>query len=357
MKTIHLIQFGLGGVGRAVVQRVLAARDEFEWRYGLQLVYVAISDSRSAAIEPDGFSHAQLLTLLEAKSTGLSLADTEFGYDRGELIDIVDIAGTDETIVIDVTATDETADALLLALERGYGAVLANKKPLAGPFSQFQALTASGRLRYESTVGSGVPVIATLRESIIASYDAVHRIEGCFSGTLGFLTTGLEEGRSFSELVTEARALGYTEPDPRDDLGGMDVARKALILARTLGWPLELEHIPVEPLFPPEMAAGSVDAFMAALPSLDDRYRQKVAAAREQGKTLRYVATLAEGQASVGLQQVPVASALGQLRGTDNIISFHTDVYNQTPLVLQGRGAGVHGTAAGVLADIVALSV
>jgi homoserine dehydrogenase len=356
MKTIHLIQFGLGGVGRAVVQRVLASRDEFEWRYGLQLIYVAISDSTSAAIEPDGFSHAQLRAMMDAKASGLSLADTEFGYDRGELTDIVDVAGTDETIVIDVTATEETADALLLALDRGYGAALANKKPLTGSFSLFNQLTGSGRLRYESTVGSGVPVIATLRESIIASYDAVQRIEGCFSGTLGFLTTGLEEGRPFSELVTEARSLGYTEPDPRDDLGGMDVARKALILARTLGWPLELEHIPVEPLFPPEMAEGSVEDFMAALPQLDDPYREKVAAARQQDKTLRYVATLSGGQASVGLQEVPVASALGQLRGTDNIISFHTEVYNQTPLVLQGRGAGVHGTAAGVLADIVALA-
>ena len=356
MKTIPLIQFGLGGVGRAVVQRVLASRDEFEWRYGLQLIYVAISDSRSAAIEPDGFSHAQLLTMLEAKAAGLSLADTEFGYARGELTDIIDVAGMDDAIVIDVTATEETTDALLLALRRGYGAALANKKPLAGSMETFRALTGSGRLRYESTVGAGTPVIAVLRQAIIASHDPVQRIQGCFSGTLGFLTTGLEEGRSFSELVTEARALGFTEPDPRDDLGGMDVARKALILARTLGWPLELTNIPVEPLFPPELAEGSVDDFMAALPQLDEDYRQKVAAARAQDKTLRYVATLAEGQASVRLQEVPVASALGQLRGSDNLAAFHTEVYNQTPLVLQGRGAGVHGTAAGVLADIVALA-
>jgi len=357
MKTINLIQFGLGGVGQALVQRVLAARDEFEWRYGLQLVYTALVDSRSAAVDLDGFSAAQLQKMLAAKEAGQSLADTEFGYERGELVDIVDVAGSDATIVIDVTATTETVDALLLALKRGYGAALANKKPLAGPFSLFNELTASGRLRYESTVGSGVPVIATLREAIIASHDAVQRIEGCFSGTLGFLTTGLEQGRAFSELVTEARALGYTEPDPRDDLGGMDVVRKALILARTLGWPLEMEQIPVQPLFPPEMAAGSVEDFMAALPALDESYWQQVAAAREQGKTLRYVASLSDGAAAVGLREVPVASALGQLRGSDNLIAFHTQVYNQTPLVLQGRGAGVHGTAAGVLADIVALAL
>jgi len=356
MKLIPLIQFGLGGVGRALVQRVLAARDDFEWRYGLRLAYVALCDSRGAAIDPDGFSHAQLQTMIDAKEAGISLEATEWGYKRGELEDIVDIAGRDDAIIIDVTATEETGPALQLALDRGYGAVLANKKPLTGPMATFRSLTASGRLRYEATVGAGVPVIATLREAIIPSFDPVRRIEGCFSGTLGFLTTGLEQGKAFSQLVTEARARGYTEPDPRDDLSGMDVARKALILARTLGWPLELNQIPVESLFPPEMAAGSVADFMAALPGLDATYRERVEAAQAAGKTLRYVATLAGGKASVGLQAVGQASALGQLRGSDNLVAFHTGVYNDTPLVLQGRGAGVHGTAAGVLADIVALA-
>ncbi len=356
MKTIHLIQFGLGGVGQAVVQRVLDSRDHFARAYGLHLDYVALSDSRSAVIEPDGLSEAQLQAILTVKERGKLLAASGMGYKRGELTDIVDIAGTENCLVVDVTATHKTTPALLLALRRGYPAVLANKLPLAGPYNDFQALTASGRLRYEATVGAGVPVIATLRQALMASHDQVHRIEGCFSGTLGFLTTGLEEGRSFSELVAEARALGYTEPDPREDLGGMDVARKALILARTLGWPLEMADIPVQALFPPEMAAGPVDAFMAALPQLDAAYRHKVAKTRAQGKTLRYVASLSQGSAEVGLQEVATDSALGQLRGTDNIISFHTEVYNQTPLVLQGRGAGVHGTAAGVLADIVALA-
>ncbi len=356
MKPIYLIQFGLGGVGRALVQRILAARDEFEWRYGLQLTYIALTDSRSAAIDTDGFTHAQLQDMLAAKEQGGSLQDTDYGYQRGDLRDIVDIAGMDDTIVIDVTATEDTVPALQLALERGYAAALANKKPLTLSLETFRDLTSSGRLRYESTVGAGVPVIATLQQAIIPSYDPVHRIEGCFSGTLGFLTTGLEEGTPFSQLVTQARALGYTEPDPRDDLSGMDVARKALILARTLGWPLELDQIPVEPLFPPDMAQGSVDDFMAQLPRLDEPYRQRVQEARDQGHTLRYVATLADGQARVGLQSVPLASPLGQLRGSDNLIAFHTQVYQQTPLVLQGRGAGVHGTAAGVLADIIALA-
>ncbi|RME83318.1 MAG: homoserine dehydrogenase [Caldilineae bacterium] len=356
MLTIPLIQIGFGGVGRAVVERVLDARDEFEWRMGLEFEYVALCDSAGAVIDQNGLSPGTLRRLLEHKRQGRSLAESEVGYRHEGLLDIVDLAGSPEAIVIDVTASDDTVPALQLALDRGYAVVLANKKPLAGPIEVFREFTGSGRLRYEATVGAGVPVIATLQEALLASHDTVHHIEGCFSGTLGYLTTGLEQGVAFSQLVGQAHAMGYTEPDPRDDLGGMDVARKALILGRTLGWPLELEHVEVEPLYPAELGEGSVEDFMNAIETLDESYRQRVQAAREQGSVLRYVASLQGSEARVGLQTVPQDSPLGRLQGTDNLITFHTEVYNETPLVLQGRGAGVHGTAAGVVADIVALA-
>ncbi len=355
MRRIPLIQFGLGGVGRAVIERVLAAQEIFARREGMALHYVALCDSRGAVIAPDGLGAEDLRSLLAAKAAGQSLADLPLGYRQDGLEDIVDLAGVPGAIVIDVTATETTAPALQLALQRGYSAVLANKKPLAGPFALFQALTAGGRLRYEATVGAGVPVIATLRQALLAAQDQVQRIEGCFSGTLGYLATGLQAGEPFSALVAQAKQLGYTEPDPREDLGGMDVARKALILARTLGWPLELADVVVEPLFPPDLGAGSATDFLAALPALDASYRQRVAAARDQGCTLRYVAQLAGGAAAVGLRSTPLDSPLGRLQGTDNLIAFHTDIYHNTPLVLQGRGAGAHGTASGVLADLVAL--
>lgn len=356
MLTIPLIQFGLGGVGRAVVERILHARDDFEWRYGLHLSYVALCDSQGAIIDADGISYGDLRRALAAKSEGRNLGEVEAGYQHEGLADIIDIAGADGAIVIDVTATTETVEALLLALEKGYAAVLANKKPLTQSYETFRRLTQAGQLRYEATVGAGVPVIAVLSENLIASFDTIHSIQGCFSGTLGYLTTGLQAGEAFSSLVRRAKALGYTEPDPRDDLGGMDVARKALILARTLGWPLELEQVVVEPLYPPELAGGSVDDFMAALPSLDEPYRRRAEAAQSEDQTLRYVANLVDGDCHVAMQSAPLASALGQLQGTDNLIAFHTEVYHTTPLVLQGRGAGAHGTAAGVLADIVALA-
>ena len=356
MKTVPLIQFGLGGVGRAVVERVLAAADEYEWRYGLRLRYVALCDSQGAVVATEGVTLWDLQRALAAKGAGQSLAAVPGGYQHEDTTSIVDVAGTTGAIVIDVTASDETVDALLLALDLGYAAVTANKRPLTQDYATFRRLVGSGRFRYEATVGAGVPVIATLAENIIASHDAVHRIEGCFSGTLGYLTTGLQAGAPFSTLVGEAKAKGYTEPDPRDDLGGMDVGRKTLILARTLGWPLTMEQMQVQSLFPPELAQGSVDDFLQAIAALDGDYSASVAAAGQQGATLRYVASLSGGLAQVGLQPVPLESPLGRLQGTDNLIAFYTDIYQTSPLVVQGRGAGAHGTAAGVLADIVALA-
>ena len=334
----------------------MRSRDAFEWRYGLRLTYVALCDSQGAVIEPHGFRYGDLQRTLAAKAEGTSVADLDIGYRHEGLRDIVDVAGAANAIVIDATASDETVEALQFAIDRGYAAVTANKKPLAGSYETYQRLAASGRFRYEATVGAGVPIIAALAENLIASHDTIQRIEGCFSGTLGYLTTGLQTGERFSNLVREAKARGYTEPDPRDDLGGMDVARKALILARTMGWPLELDQVSVESLYPPALATGSVDDFLTVLPTLDDVYAARVTNASDAGKTLRYVARLEGGTIQVGLQEVPLDSPLGRLQGTDNLAAFHTETYHPNPLVLQGRGAGVHGTAAGVLADIVALA-
>jgi homoserine dehydrogenase len=339
-----------------MVARVLRAREDFEWRFGIRLSYVALCDSQGAVVEPRGISFGNLKRLLAAKAEGRSIANADIGYRHEGLFDIVDVAGTTDAIVLDLTAHDETTDALLLALERGYSVVLANKKPLTGPYKTFRRLLDSQRIRYEATVGAGVPVIATLRETLLAAHDTIYSIEGCLSGTLGYLTTGLQAGHAFSTLVRNAKAMGYTEPDPRDDLGGMDVARKALILARTLGWPLEMEQVRLESLYPKALDQGSIDDFLIALSSLDADYQLSVASARSHDNTLRYVASLSEGKAEVGIKGVPFDSPLGRLQGSDNLITFHSEVYADSPLVLQGRGTDVQGTAAGVLADVVALT-
>lgn len=355
MKHVPLVIFGAGKVGRALVQQLLAAAELHARRDGLAFPIAAWCDHDGAAVDEKGLREAVLRALLDAKAAGTPFVETEYGSPQTDLRAIVDVAGSDGCLVVDVTASDATVPALTLALRRGYAAATANKIPLAGPQATFDRLTAAGRLGYESTVGSAVPVIATA-QALMAAADRIDVVRGALSGTLGFICTGLGAGQPFSRLVVEAMRRGYAEPDPRIDLGGMDVARKALILARTLGWRLELSEVEVAGLLPAEYAALPLADCLARLEELDAGFAAQVAEAAAGGQALRYVAELKDGRATVGLRAVPADSALGQLRGNDNLVAFHTRYYPDTPLVLQGRGAGVDAAAAGVHADIVALA-
>ena len=355
MKHIPLIIFGAGKVGRALVGQLDEAARLHAERDGLAFRIVAWCDADGAAVDEQGLSADDLQAIAVAKAAGAAFPNSQPAY-RPDLNAIVDVAGTDGCIVADVTASDATVPALELALRRGYGAVIANKIPLIGPQAVFDALTGSNRFRYETTVGSAVPVIeATL--GLKRAADRVDTVRGALSGTLAFISSGLQAGQPLSALVAEAMRRGYTEPDPRIDLGGMDVARKALIIARTLGWKLELSDVNVSSLVPPEFAALPQADFLARLPELDADFAARAAAAAGEGKTLRYVAELKAGKAAVGLQALPLDSALGQLKGNDNLVAFHTRYYPDTPLVLQGRGAGVDAAAAGVHSDIAALAL
>lgn len=355
MNRTPLIILGAGKVGRALVRQLLDAAELHARRDGLAFPVAAWCDHDGAAVDEKGLSTEALRALLDAKAAGTPFAETAYGSPQTDPRAIVDVAGADGCIVVDVTASDATVPALELALHRGYAAATANKIPLAGPQATFDRLTAAGRLGYESTVGSAVPVIATA-QGLMAAADRVDAVRGALSGTLGFISTGLQAGQPFSALVAEALRRGYAEPDPRVDLGGMDVARKALILARTLGWKTELSEVEVTGLLPAEYADLPLAECLARLPELDAGFAAQVAVAAAEGQALRYVAELRDGRATVGLRAVPADSALGQLRGNDNLVAFHTRYYPDTPLVLQGRGAGVDAAAAGVHADVVALA-
>jgi homoserine dehydrogenase len=361
MKRVPLIIFGAGKVGRALVRQIGEAAQFHAERHNITLPVVAWCDIDGAAVDEQGLSAAELQEIADAKAAGAGFPRVEAAY-QPDLAAIVDIAGTDGCIVVDVTASDATAPALEFALRRGYGAATANKVPLVGPQAVFDALTASRLFRYETTVGSAVPVIEATR-GLVRAADRVSVVRGVLSGTLGFICTGLQAGQPLSALVHEAMRRGYTEPDPRIDLGGMDVARKALIIARTLGWRLELSDVQVRGLLPAEYLdpfhpekTGALNDWLARLPELDAHFAAVVAGAAVEDKALRYIAELKDGKAMVGLQTVPADSALGQLKGNDNLVAFHTRYYPDTPLVLQGRGAGVDAAAAGVHADIVALA-
>lgn len=350
MRRIPVVQIGVGGVGRALMEQVLMFNERWGGRYDFRFGYVALADSAGAVVADERIPPALLQQALEVKRKGGTLADVP---DGGPLLDWRNLLTRVPGIVVDVTAQDNAEAGLIEAIQSGHSVVLANKKPLCGSMEAFRALTTSGRTRYEATVGAGLPVISTLR-SLLDTGDSVSRIEGCFSGTLGYLATELEDGVAFSAAVVEARRRGWTEPDPRDDLSGMDVARKALILARTSGFKAEMGDVAVESLYDASMAELSVDEFMARVHTLDKRYQQRAESLRQAGKVLRYVARVAADGLRVGLAEVPQAGPLGGLRGPDNLVVYHSQRYAERPLSVRGPGAGVDVTAAGVLGDMIA---
>ncbi len=364
IRELPIFLMGVGGVGQAVLRQILEHRDLHAFEYGIRYRFVGLADSAGAVLAPEtGLDDDELRAVLALKADGRPLTEHPLGVPHsGDLCPVLEGIHVAGTVVVDCTASRRTIPALLEAHARGYAIVLANKKPLTEELEVYHRLTrvdGTGhsprildRVRWETTVGAGVPVITTLHR-ILASGDTIHRIQGMFSGTLGYIMTELEKERPFSQVVREAYEQGYTEPDPRDDLGGMDVARKALILARDMGWDMDLWDLDVENLYPPEMDRLSVDAFLAHIERLDQRWADRVGGALAQGKVLRYVAELAEGQVHIGVRAVPKDSPLGQLTGSDNLVEFHTRWYRPHPLVLRGRGAGVEATAAGVLSDIV----
>ncbi len=264
-------------------------------------------------------------------------------------------------VIVDCTASDEIADRYAGWLERGIHIITPNKKAFSGELSRYENIRSSAKIGgahffYETTVGAALPIIKTLRD-LIDTGDQVHSVQGILSGTLAYLFNVFDGTRPFSEIVIEAQQSGFTEPDPRDDLSGMDVARKLTILARELGQNIELGDFPVENLIPEPLRDVEMDEFMQKLSNYDDQMAERYARARSAGMNLRYVAALdATGSASVELRQVPQDNAFSHIDLTDNLIQFATNRYSSNPLVIQGPGAGPAVTAAGVFGDLLKLA-
>jgi homoserine dehydrogenase len=349
-----LIVFGVGNVGRAFLSQWAQTHLSLAKRYGFDLRPVALADSSGAIFKTGGLLTDELETALTDKASGRKFAQQPgalTGLTALDLINHADEQGIRDALVVDTTAADGMEPALRHALELGYGVALANKRPLAGPWTGARIFFEHPLMRFEATVGAGLPVINTLRY-LVDTGDAVKRIEGALSGTLGYLCSELEDGKAFSEAVRTARALGYTEPDPRDDLSGMDVARKALILGRLAGWPMEMADIRVEPLYPSDMAGLSLDDFMAQLPRLNADFAAYMGALTG---VPRYMAEIRPDGGVVSLRMVGERLA-AQLRGTLNLVTFTTQRYAEFPLSLLGPGAGMEVTAAAVLQDCAQLA-
>jgi aspartokinase/homoserine dehydrogenase 1 len=353
-----IILLGLGRVAQEFVAQfaALATRRKPAMRI------VGLIDRAGYVFNPRGLTGRQLAVLVRRKQQGGSLADA-LGGNAASPRDAVEHMAShalSRPVLVDV-ASGDTADALMRALDHHMDLVLANKVPLASSLANardiLQNARASGRrVLHEATVGAGLPVIDTLQQ-LHASGDRVDSVDSSPSGTMGFLFSEMGRGRKFSEVVLDAMARGYTEPDPRDDLCGLDVARKGIILGRMLGYTGEMADVTLESLVPDALREVSRDEFLAALPSCDDEWDRRVAEARERGEVLRYRARATRGGVRVGLVSVPVGSALASLDGTDNLFVFTTARYRDRPLVVSGPGAGAEVTAAGVLGDVLRLTV
>ncbi len=265
------------------------------------------------------------------------------------------------SVFIDCTASEAVVSVYENVLKAGIAIITPNKKANSGIFKRYQKLRELAKenntpFLYEANVGAGLPIIHTL-QSLISSGDEILKIEAVLSGTLSYIFNVFSSSSHvFSQIVRNAKAKGYTEPDPRDDLNGMDVARKILILARETGLTLELDQINVKPILPKKcFLVGSIDDFFVELKKRDDNFNKAKMQALKSNKVLRYIATLSNGKAEVGMQEVGQNHPFYHLSGSDNIISITTKRYSDTPLVIKGPGAGAEVTAGSVLANILSI--
>jgi len=345
---ISISILGLGKVGGELLRQILMTRELLAHRKGVRVDVTAVNDIRLNIRDSAGIKDAWLHQVLEHRRVGSPLGEIPVSQ-------LFEVPQAGE-ILVDTTASDTSVETLLSALDRGCGVVLANKKPLCGSWSQAQKIFQSPNARWEVTVGAGLPVISTINY-LRNTGDKVRQIVGCLSGTLGYLCSRLQTGESYSQIVSHALGLGYTEPDPRDDLGGMDVARKILILARTSGYSLELSDITIEALFPQNLKEIPLDNFMTRLNEADEAYKERVANAAASHEVLRYIARVDSSGGSAALTGVKTGTLPSILNGPESFISITTDRYSSTPLVVTGPGAGPAVTAAGVFEDIIELGL
>jgi bifunctional aspartokinase / homoserine dehydrogenase 1 len=351
----HTISIGLigpGAVGRVLLEQIAAERDRLLRDFKLDLRVRGIMTSRKmllseAGVPLDGPKDAWR-QLLDASDTPADIA---------KFAEHLHVDHLPHTVILDCTADEGVARHYAEWLKAGIHVVTPNKKANSGPLAYYESLrdarkAGGSSYLYEATVGAGLPVISTLRD-LRETGDKLSSVEGIFSGTLAFLFNVYDGQKPFSEIVKDAKAKGYTEPDPRDDLSGTDFVRKVIILGREMGLKLEMKDVEVESLIPPGLEKGSIDDFMNGLPKYDGEMKKRFDAAAARGKVLRYMGRLtADGKASVGVRELDRTHAFANIALTDNVVRYATARYNTNPLIVQGPGAGPEVTAAGVFADL-----
>jgi len=351
-QTVSIGLIGPGNVGAVLLDQLAGEVERLRKNLNLDLRVRGIAGSRRMLLEP----------------RACNLSNWQAAYaERGDTVDMdrfVDHVQSDHlphAVIIDCSASNQVASHYAAWLERGIHVITPNKRAGTAPMQSYRELrrarrAGNTRFLYETTVGAGLPIIRTLQD-LIQTGDKVESIEGILSGTLAYLFNLFDGSVPFSSLVKKAREQGFTEPDPRDDLSGMDVARKLVILGREMGLDLELSDIQVESLVPEDLVEADVDTFLDRLTDFDASIAQRLEQARSDGKVLRYVARLdASGKATVGLEAIGEEHAFCRIDLTDNIVKFSSQRYAENPLIVRGPGAGADVTAAGIFADLLRLT-
>ena len=351
-QTLSVGVIGTGLIGGTFLNQISSRLDALRTQRGIDLRVRGIMSSRKMLLDD---------RRLDLRDWKTELDQSALAADLENFVEHIHARHLPHTVIIDATASDVLPQHYETWLRNGINVVTPNKKGNAGPLAAYRSLRETARRHqryflYETNVGAGLPVIHTLRD-LLETGDEIIRIEGVLSGTLSYIFNSLDGSRSFSTIVHEAHAQGFTEPDPREDLAGVDVARKLIILARELGLAVELDQVEIESLVPEELRSTCAEEFLTQLDKYNHLIDEQQRAARSRDRVLRYVGVVAaDGRLSAGLREYPLDHPFASLKGGDNVVSFQTKRYNTQPLIVRGPGAGPEVTAAGVFADLLRLA-
>ncbi len=346
--TLSVGLIGAGLIGSTLLEQLNAQIERLKQEFKIDVRVRGIMNSRSMVLDHQGIDLAHWKSLFESHSNKSDLA---------EFISHIRADHIPHSVLIDCTSSEEIARHYPDWLKNGFHLITPNKKSNTGSMELYRSIREASRTHhrrflYETTVGAGLPIINTLQE-LLHTGDQVQQIEGIFSGTLSYLFNRFNAQESFSAILQDAKSKGFTEPDPRDDLSGMDVARKLIILARECGKNVGLNDVSVESLVPKSLQQCSADEFMSRLGETDSAMRTRLEEATAKGEVLRYVGVIPQnGNPRVELKNYPQSHPFARITGSDNIVAYRTARYHEQPLIVQGPGAGPEVTAAGVFADL-----
>ena len=350
-QTLSVGLFGPGNIGGTLLDQLSREQERLRGQFELDIRVRGIANSSRMLLSEEGIDLASWRETFQLASVPL---------DMEAFLAHVGASYYPHAVLIDCTTSNELAMQYATWLKH-FHVITPNKKACTASYEYYRKMMQTSqesgrRFLYETTVGAGLPIINTLND-LIQTGDEVRKIEGIVSGTLAWLFAHYDGTTPFSQLVLDAKAMGYTEPDPRDDLSGMDVARKTVILAREIGNHAELGDFAVQSLVPESLRNVSKEEFLSRIGEMDEDMKRRYDEAKAEGRVLRYIGCVENGRCSVSLSALPLSHPFAQAGGSDNIIAFTTARYAQQPLVIKGPGAGPQVTAGGVFSDLIRLSV